>query len=339
MEKYLFSKEVVRIDDEKLSTLCFDDFKTMANILNDDYSEYLADYYNQYELDGVKPFYNTSLSYNSITHEKKFRFIIVLLNDDEVFVPYKVIQIVKTKQIRFFGFPVSKSRSIVNVKRVFYELSKMDFTRFVFAYVDINKTKSVIPNNAERIVEYYDFYYSICGITKYKTSKYRSKNYINKLFNDDNISISCSSQPNVNSFCELREKWKNGMVERGHIVPSTSDDCFKKIIKSQNSDLRFICIYYKKSLISLQVFLCNEKFGYADCLYILHLWDNESIVPLMRILNNIVEIQKYLSWLFLYENNSGTIKRIYIAGCRPTEKRLLAHKEKMSDGVIEYFIV
>jgi hypothetical protein len=50
-----------------------------------------------------------------------------------------------------------------------------------------------------------------------------------------------------------------------------------------------------------------------------------------------VEIQKYLSWEHLYNHNG--ITHVYMAGCRPSEHRLLAHKKRISDGKVEYFIL
>jgi hypothetical protein len=54
------------------------------------------------------------------------------------------------------------------------------------------------------------------------------------------------------------------------------------------------------------------------------------------ILKNITKIQNFYAWVFLYKN--AGIKTMYLAGCRPSERRLLAHKNNICDGKIEYYI-
>lgn len=314
-----------------LDGLDFRWFASNTNFLTDDYADVLQPYYDEYVRNGRKPFYNLSLAYNTMTDDKKFRFLLVTTEaGDEVFIPYKVIQILKTRQIRFFGFPMSKNKIKYNEKIVFEKLNNLDFTRFVF-------TSEKITGKVSRIVEYDDYYYTLNDKTAiYGTSRYRSKNYINKLLKDPNVRITFSVMPNNAAFDELRDKWKAGMTERGSFVSIVHDRHFAHITQSHHIDLRYLCIYYRDVLVSLQVFLCNATFQYADCLFIHHLWKSED-ETIRKILGNIVEIQKYLSWEYLY--NRGGITRIYLAGCRPSEHRLLAHKERISDSKVEYFIL
>lgn len=306
-------------------------FATHTNMLTDEYADVLQPYYDEYVRNGCKPFYNLSLAYNTMTDDRKFRFLLVTTDaGDEVFVPYKVIQILKTRQIRFFGFPMSKNKIAYNEKNVFEKLRNLDFTRFVF-------TSEKTTGKVSRIVEYDDYFYTLDDKTAtYGTSRYRSKNYINKLLNDPDVRITFGVTPDNVAFDELRKAWKIGMNERGSFVSTVDDRHFAHITSSHNIDLRYLCVYHRDVLVSLQVFLCNATFQYADCLYIHHLWQSDDEAR-RKILGNIVEIQKYLSWEHLYNHNG--ITHVYIAGCRPSEHRLLAHKERISDGKVEYFIL
>lgn len=291
-------------------------FASNMNMLNNDYADKIKQFYERID----KPFYNLSLDYNTMTKESKFRFLLISIGDDKVFAPYKVIQLMKTKQIRFFGFPISESKNESNERKVFEALKKMPFIKFVF-------TERI--SGASRLPEYDDYLYDLDN-PKFATSRYRSKNYINKLLSNPDVQIAFTESPYNAAFQELRKAWKLGMEARGSKVSTSSDRCFTNIINSRNKNLRFISVFYKDKLLSLQVFLIHEV--YADLLYIHHLWMGEE----KGILSNIVEIQKYLSWKFLFEQG---IKRIYLAGCRPTEHRLLKHKQRICDGKIEYYLL
>ena len=291
-------------------------FASNPNILNNDYADKVKPFYER----AGKPFYNLSLDYNTMTKDSKFRFLLIDEGEDKVFAPYKVIQLMKTKQIRFFGFPISEISNKANEQKVFDALKKLPFVKFVF---------SEKISGASRQTEYDDYFYELDN-PKFATSRYRSKNYINKLLANPDVQIAFTQAPYNAAFQELRKAWKEGMEARGSKVSPVSDRCFTNIINSRNKNLRFISVFYKGKLLSLQVFLLKE--AYADLLYIHHLWKGEE----KRILSNIVEIQKYLSWKFLFEQG---VERVYLAGCRPTEHRLLKHKQRTCDGRIEYYLL
>lgn len=96
-------------------------------------------------------------------------------------------------------------------------------------------------------------------------------------------------------------------------------------------------IYYKSRPISCQSFILEKEYGYCDCLFIHHIWDDDGDKILHRITQNITEIQKYMCHFFLYLREG--IQKVYIAGCQPDEKRLLKHKQRISDGKIAYYLL
>lgn len=316
---------------DMLPNLDFKYFATNGNRLDESFSGALQPYYDQYVRNGHKPFYNLSLAYNTITEDAKFRFLLVTIRGTQVFAPYKVIQILKTRQIRFFGWPTSDNKDDVGESLVYQKLKELPFTRFVF-------TSTRTTAGVKRLVEYDDYFFSLNdkdGV--YSTSKYRSKNYVNRLLNCGDVEVKFSILPKAMDFINLRNEWKAGMIRRGSTVSPKSDVAFYKTVSSGHCDLRYLAIYYKGKAVSLQVFLLSQGFSFADCLYIHHLWESDGDETFKKILGNITEIQKYLAWEYLYKH--GGIERVYLAGCRPSEHRLLAHKERISDGKIEYFIL
>lgn len=316
---------------EMLANLDFKYFAKNGNRLNEGFSEALQPYYDQYVKNGHKPFYNLSLAYNSITEDTKFRFLLVTIRGTKVFAPYKVIQILKTRQIRFFGWPTSDNKDDVAESLVYNELKKLPFTRFVF-------TSTRITNGVTRLVEYDDYFFTLNDKNGlYSSSKYRSKNFINKFLGNEEFRVEFGVRPDHKLFSELAVEWKQGMLERGSHVSTVWDKHFASFLTNYHTEVRYLAVYYRDKPISLQIFLCNTTFAYADCLFIVHKWNDGGDPVLHRFLSCITEIQKYLAWEHLYKH--GGIERVYVAGCRPSEHRLLAHKERISDGKIEYFIL
>lgn len=327
-------------DLQELENSDFTFFAKNTNIMNDDFSNSLNPFISKYLLNGIKPFYHLSLKYNTISKSNKFRFIIVKFNRDIVFVPYKIIQIIKTKQIRFFYFPISINSNKDNSDKVFDILIKKNFVSFVVTESELNDIE--IRRNylsIKRLFEYDDYFYQLDNKQHYLTGKYRSKNYINKLLNSQNVKIQfqdiCDTKT-TNDIFDLRNIWANGMEERGSVISKDSDSLFNFFCRSNDTNIKKILIYFNGTLISLKVFLCDFERCYADCIYIHHFWESDNDEQ-HKILQNITEIQKWLSWKYLYQDNG--IKTVYLAGCRQSEHRLLKHKERICDSKIQYSII
>lgn len=326
MPNLLFSTEPTNQSIVWLKNSGFSDFAANSNLLTLDFNDSIEGFLETHFATFGKPFFRLSPFYNSVTHEKKFRFLYICVNDDVVFAIYKVVQIYATKNIRFFGFPISKKNDKETEKIVLDLLRSKPFVSFL---------TQEYRDNSQRICMYDDYFYNLDNKTKrYETSKYRSKNYINVIEKNENFSVTFGDSRNVKALEILRQHWAKGKEHRGEHVNAT-DTTFNKIITSNDNDLYFLTVFYKNRAISLQVFFKNDKHHYCDCLYILHLWDACGDETLQKALNNIVEIQKYLSWKFLYKRG---VNRIYLAGCRESNRKLLAHKERISDGKLEYFI-
>ncbi len=280
----------------------------------------------------MKPFYHLSPTYNTVTGDKQFRFILVRIEGDKVLVPYKVIQILKTKQIRFFNKPVSCDGNTEHENAVFHKLNSLPFVKFVL-------TESERVDGCEPLFEYDDYYFTLDDKTdKYASGKYRSKNYINQIFSNKDVRFEYVKTTDIRQLRLLREQWKSGMAERGSSVSKHDDKMFDDIMSADRDNRRYILIYYQSILISMQIFLIDEEHGWCDCLYIHHIWDDNGDPVLHRITQNITEIQKYMCHLFLYLREGG-IRAVYLAGCRPSEHRLLKHKERISDGKVAYYLI
>ena len=332
MELSLFKTEPIKVSIKDVKSLDFNWFRTNTNILNDTFKEDLDVFYDIYAERDIKPCFFISSTYNTIANEKKFRFMFVTFEDNDiVFVPYKVIQIMNLKQIRIIYNPVSKNKNIEHEKLVFNVLNDFSFTKFV-------TTDTTIVEKTP-LLEYNDYYFTLYDKKdKYQSSKYCSKNYINKLFANEDIQIEQDfGAINVKRLDSLYNAWKEGATKNGSNITKHSDILYHNIVSSGVKNLYHIIIYYKSEPISSQIFLCNQKYGYCDCLYINHLWDSNNDNVLKRILNNIVEIQKYLCFKYLYKVYD--IKSIYLAGCMPDEHRLLKHKERICDSKIEHFLL
>ena len=318
------------VDIQTVKSYVFDDFKNKGYILNEKYLDVLSKYLDLYQNLNGKPFYNLSLSYNTIMNDKHYKFLLVKIDDDVVFAVYKVIQIVKTKQIRVIGFPVSKNQNTKHQELLTRVFESFDFTKLV--------TSKKSSGNI-RLIEYDDYYINLEKRKElYETSRFRSKYYINKIEKSDKVKITYSCLIVKKDAVEIRKAWVRGMAKRGSVVSSENSRKFYRLISSSHQNLRFLGIYYKGILISLQVFLLSIDNKYCDCLYIHHLWSDyeQYDETTVMILKNITKIQNFYAWYFLYKN--AGINTMYLAGCRPSERRLLAHKDNICDGKIEYYI-
>ena len=334
MQLSLFKNEPNVYSFGELDGLGFDGFKSNMNILNESFYDDVNPYYAIYAQRGVKPFYHLSLAYNTAMDDKQFRFVLIDMGDgDTVFVPYKVIQILKTKQIRFFNKPVSKNGNTEHEQTVYDKLMSLGFVKFVLTGIE-NPDKS-----GENLVNYNDWYFQLDDKdAKYGSSKFRSKNHIIFIFNNSDFDIRYTDTINAKQMLELHNIWKVGMINNGSTVAATNDKAFNNVIMSGNENLRYIVIYYKSVPISLQILNFAKEHGFCDCLYIQHIWNDGGDIILHKVLQSMTKIQKYLLWKYVW--NREHTPRVYWSGFAPKETaRMLPHKERNSDGKIEYYLI
>lgn len=230
---FTFKPDLVRFDE--LRELSFDWFKSNTNTLDDVFKETFAPYYDIYVKRGIKPFYHLSPTYNTVMGDKQFRFILVRFGSDKVFVPYKVIQILKTKQIRFFNKPVSRDGNTEHENAVFHKLNSLPFVKFAL-------TESERVDGCEPLFEYDDYYFTLDDKTeKYASGKYRSKNYINQIFSNKDVTLEYGYTADAKQLLSLREVWKKGMTENGSVVTKSDGKQFIDLIFSTNKKNTIHC--------------------------------------------------------------------------------------------------
>lgn len=305
----------------------FDDFKDNKKINMDNFNEIIS-FFNCCYDGAVKPFYHCNPLYNTITKTNNYQYMVINFENDVVFFMYKIIQIVTTKQIRVFDLPISKNNNQYNVKKIINHLNQLSFVKFATQESFIQDEYGI--NYVGNICEYNDYYFDLNNLNF--NSKFKSSNRINLLENNLNFKVYFTSEINKEDALTLRKQWKEDKLN----VNKTSDNIFEKFLNYSSDDLRYILIYYKNKLISLQCFLINNNLEYADCLYIIHLGrQKNNDETLSKILSSLTNIQIFLISKYFCNTN---INYIYLAGCRPTEKKLLQHKKRISSGAIKYYI-
>lgn len=307
----------------------FYDFKNQKKIKEENEQEIYSYYKNRYSCDNP-PFYHCVPIYNTIINNNQFMYIVVEFDNDSVYFQYKMIQILKTKQIRIIDTPISINGITDNETIVIKKLKQIGFVKFVYKENFINKN---ISNDGE-CSEYNDYYYNFYN-NKYN-GHYKQKHYINKMKNNKDFKISIIVSVDKKYISPLRDTWVKGMCENGQKVQSKNTKDFYLITQQEDNRVVNIIISYKNQPISIQTLLIDNIIKFQDCLYINHMGRiNSEDHELNMVLKNMQDIQNYIACEYLC---SIGIKKMYIAGCRPNEKRLLKHKEKISDGVIRYYI-
>lgn len=335
MANFLFGNDYVCWTLNELSNADFEKFKSV-NILNDDYEESIRMFYSKlYDGQHNVPFYHCLPTLNGITGEKKFKFVVVAVGDDRIFFAYKVIQILKTRQIRVFDIPVSLRGNQENVENVISLLACKQYIRFCFIGKHIPLYKNITNRQAQRVVEYDNYYYTNC-LSEHITNR-EKKNYgIRLLENNDDFAVSLNEMVSLRDLQGIRDDFNEYLRKRGSSV-NKKDDCdFYNICCATNNKISVITIRHKGVIIHINVLYVVEELNIAYSLYdiSIHDYDKEDKMLKKAIEHNMTEKIKYYTSLFLPQ-----IKVVYVLGCRPSEHRLLAHKERISDGKVEYFIL
>lgn len=335
MANFLFESDYACWTLDELSNADFERFKT-ANTLSDDYCVAIGDFYGKlYNGQHNIPFYHCLPTLNSLVGEKKFRFAVVTIGDDEIFFAYKVIQILKTRQIRVFDIPVSRKGDGANVENVIKSLASKPFVRFCFTANYLPFYASVVNGQAQRLVEY-DNYYYINDLCKGITNR-EKKNYgIRLLENNDDFVVSLNEKIKLRDLQSIRNDFNAYLRKRGSSVNKKDDDEFYNICVLTNNKINIITIRYKGVLVHINVLYVVRELNVAYSLYDISIHDYDMADTKLKkaIEHNMTEKIKYYTSLLLPE-----VSVVYILGCRPSEHRLLAHKENISDGNVEYYII
>jgi len=278
---------------------------------------------------------------NSATRNKSFRYLFFTYNDRVWLVLYKVITILKTRQIRFYNIPVPKTffyKWEEDAIQIISELKKSFFIKFVFSEHFYNLFNDISPKHEIKRLEILDeFFYDISNDNKnFNSKKFLSKREILKMERSHDVKITCSTKCNINETFELYEKWSMGMEKKKDNVRKSSRLKFVNFVNETNKlyteSIFVISVIYKNSAI-MQIFLVENGNDSLDCAFYIHIWESLGDVFLNRLTHNFNDIEKYLTWKF-FRNES---KKIFYGVAE--NKKLRKHKEMICDGFIKYYII
>ena len=261
--------------------------------------------------------------------------MVISIDGDEVFFAYKVIQILKTRQIRIFDTPISRNENSKNIERVIKILACKPFVRFCFINDYLPLYDSVVNGQAQRLVEY-DNYYYINNMAKDITNRQKKNFGIRLLDENENFKVELNEKIKLCDLQGIRNDFSKYLKERGSTVNKKDDEEFYNICVSKSDNIKIITIRYNGVLIHINVLYVVRELNIAYSLYDIskHEYDRQDSIIKKAIEHNMTEKIKYYTSLLL-----PMVKFVYILGCRPSEHRLLAHKERISDGKVEYFIL
>lgn len=326
----LFEQETSVVALDVLERADFEFFKS-GTPLNADHSFVINGYYGRVYNDASRiPFYHCVPLYNSITNDKKFRFLLVSVGGDTVFVAYKIIQILKTRQIRVFDTPISAMGKAASERAVADALSALPFVRFAFS---TNVVSDADLRGTERLLEYDNYYYTrrsfFDGLPTWKLNKYGIR-----LVENGDFRVTTERIP-VRDALKIRADFNRYLSDNGHKIAKNDDSVYNLIMSSGCERIRTLAMYYKGEIVYLRVMMVYEELGVAYALYDMQTryYDRTDKILDKVLSHNMVEKIKYFTF-----TSFPHIDVVYILGCRPSEHRLLAHKEMICDGKIEYYI-
>lgn len=309
----------------------FDFFK--SGELLQDYNKEINAYYEKFYTDKFKiPLYHCLPTLNRIVNDGKFRFLLVDVKGDTVLVVYKIIQILKTKQIRVFDTPISKSNNDTSVNTIIEVLKTKPFVRFVFSeFVDVfNK------DEAKRLIEYDNYYYTREKVYENTPKAKLKKRGILDLVENKNFKICVSNSVNKNDATKIRKDFNQYLDETRKKKSISDDKEFLKLATSNDKRIKCISIYYKGDIVYCSVFYVLKDLRVAYKLYDMQSrhYDHEDEVLNKTMQKNMTEKMKYIAFKYLQD-----VDVVYILGCMPNEHRLIKHKEMKCEGKIKYYII
>ena len=294
-----------------LSLSSFDDFKVIGTRLID-----LADLPDWFWQSSDVPFnYNMLPDYCKLVNEYRMRFVIVRFNDgDEVGFCFKVIQIIKTKQIKLFEIPFSKNHNDQNVKLVIQHLYQHLKAQFVLL--------SNIYSSCEIDKENCNYYYNYSYYKARITPKYRRSHQLKRYESNFNLVLLDSLDETTKSqFLEIHTKWYS--LKKNPASPKS----FLNALKIKSKNIKYYIGYLNNVPCVCGIYL-KTKFG----IYIIFEYSLDRLNILYDTI--IIYTSKILTEQLypIYDDIN-----IYKLGARKTEKGLLEYKERTSkDKIIAY---
>jgi len=324
----LFELNTEPISLTDLENAEFDFFKG-GYLLNDSYNETILKYYNAfYNKEENVPFYHCLPAFNTITNDKSFRFFVVDICGALYFIAYKIIQIIKTKQIRVFDLPIAIDGNIDNTRKVFEILNNKPFIKFAMSDY---ATRLLNVQKNKRLVEYTNYYYTRQATDLIPRKKIKHWG-IKTLQENKDFNVVILDKIPQNDTQAIVNDFNKYLVERGSFVSKKDNDEFCAFCRGYDN-IKLLCIYYKSILISVCVL-----YVFGNVAYNLYQKDLKHYDTQDPILDKMLRYNMEQKTKFLCFKHLPNVKRIYILGCMPSEKRLIKHKEMCSDGKIEYLI-
>lgn len=336
MARDLFDKDLApRVTT--LSKILMSDFDSFVSNPNTVSSEY-ASTIDMYENYGEIPFYHLYPSFNTATGNKEYRFLLIEIDNRKWLYRYKIVRIVTTKQIRFFGLPTTDGAYVVSdVERIIDALSCFSFVRFVFSGNQRARFENMLGGKrvCQRLWNHDEFFYHIDrDNVDFTSNRWRKKHYVNLLNRESAFVSEVTDNVFIPETNVLRDTWKIGMAAKGDAVRQSTERSFQNFIRNADKDvLRVISLRYNGRLIAQEIFLLDKPRKVCQSLYCIHVFDYGDDPLLKHIVNRMVAIQKYLSWVYL-RNEANTV---YVG--TGANKALYGHKERTCDGKVEYYII
>lgn len=318
----------------QIKSFDFQAFSSNPNVVSMDFWEEI----NKYEDYDDVPFYHLYPSYNTAIKNNEYRFLVIDISGRKWIYRYKIVHIVTTKQIRFFGLPMTDGSYVTSdVERIILALSTIDFVRFVFNGNQRERFENILggTRSPQRLLNHDEFFYRIDHDNVCFTSnRWKKKHYVNLLNRTSAFSYDVSRDINIAETNNLRETWKIGMENKGDAVRQSTERSFQCFIRHlDKGQFRVISLRYNGRLIAQEMFLVDKKRRVCQSLFCIHVFDYGDDIILKHIVNRMVSIQKYLSWLYL----SCDANVVYVG--TGANKKLYEHKKRTCDGNVEYYIM
>jgi hypothetical protein len=241
------------------------------------------------------PFGLSSPKYYKLTNLNLVKYVILLVNSEDVLVLFKAITLYYTQYIRLLGFPKTKTNNLKLELATLNLLRQDPLVREIQAYEDDFQAHN-IPVGGDYTV---DFIVDIEKVTPTLNGAYRSKNRINK--NKEHFTYRDATPNDILDILILTKEWMDYKSKKEYVANSMF-----KVIENHPD------ILFSKDFITQVLYYDDILFGYSvfskvsKCLYqYVNIVDTFSTKLPKEITRHGNKIMYY--YCILYNNDYDTI--------------------------------
>lgn len=194
--------------------------------------------------------YTENFVINDISPDSRFRYAIIEMEDgDRVYVHFKIIQIMKTKQIRLVNAPISLNDNDVNVAKIVGHFKTLPYVKGTIKVKDLKYFEDWSIEKRKEETEHYSFLED--WKLKCNNNKWITKRRIKWTLQDDNFKFMEATSSNIESMTRFFDSWAEYKANKKETV--SAKKMYYRMINAvgERDDIKIYIMTYKGEIVSM----------------------------------------------------------------------------------------